>query len=35
MNERDLPDFLPLFFTSFEAVGQPLAEPLELGRHLR
>jgi hypothetical protein len=23
-----------MFFTSFEAVGQPLAVPLELGRHL-
>jgi hypothetical protein len=23
-----------MFFTSFEAVGQPLALPLELGRHL-
>jgi len=34
MNERDLPDFLHMFFTSFEAVGQPLAAPLELGRHL-
>ena len=34
MNERDLPGFLHTFFTSFEAVGQPLAVPLELGRHL-
>lgn len=34
MNERDLPGFLHMFFTSFEAVGQPLAVPLELGRHL-
>ena len=34
MNERDLPGFLDTFFTSFEAVGQPLAVPLELGRHL-
>ena len=34
MNERDLPGFLHTFFTSFEAVGQALAVPLELGRHL-
>ena len=34
MHERDLPDFLHTFFTSFEAVGQPLAVPLELARHL-
>ena len=34
MHERDLPGFLHTFFTSFEAVGQPLAVPLELGRHL-
>jgi hypothetical protein len=34
MNERDLPGFLRRFFTSFEEIGQPLAAPLELGRHL-
>jgi hypothetical protein len=34
MHERDLPGFLHTFFTSFEAVGQPLGVPLELGRHL-
>ena len=34
MHERDLPGFLHTFLTSFEAVGQPLAVPLELGRHL-
>ena len=31
MHKRDLPGFLHTFFTSFEAVGQPLAVPLELG----
>ena len=34
MNERDLPGFLHAFFTGFEALGPPLAVPLELGRHL-
>ena len=30
MHERDLPGFLHTFFTSFEAVGQPLAVPCHL-----
>lgn len=34
MNDQDLPDFRGMFFSSFERVGEPVAAPLEMARHL-
>ncbi|MGH3941629.1 MAG: helix-turn-helix domain-containing protein [Pseudonocardiaceae bacterium] len=34
MNDRELPDFLDMFFDVFKSVGGPIEAPLELARHL-
>ncbi|MGH3623850.1 MAG: hypothetical protein ACRDQ5_19005, partial [Sciscionella sp.] len=31
---QDLPDFRGMFFSSFERMGEPVAAPLEMARHL-